>query len=156
MIGYSDSIAAILQLEHGTSSRPRRIMFGFRGRLKWSTLINYCVRSHILLASGTHLNLLLPLQFHLRIGHPSTQTTLHPLPTLTTPTSLLLAPPLSSPTIFHLLLIPFLSSPFIQQLLSGMGMILLPSNQTVPLGLIISAHGCRKAIQIGGALARPG
>ena len=76
------------------------MLFGLKGRLKWSTLINYCVRSRILLTSGTHLSLLLPLQSHLRIGHPSTQTTLHPLPTLSTPTSPLsahLPPPHSIP-----------------------------------------------------------
>ena len=80
VIRSSDSIAAIHQPEDGTSSRPRGIvLFGFKAKLKWSIFINYYARSHILLTSGTHSSLLLLPQLCLKIGHPVTQITYHPL-----------------------------------------------------------------------------
>ena len=43
----------------------KAVLFGFKGKLKWSIFINYYARSHILLASGTHSSLLLLLQLRL-------------------------------------------------------------------------------------------
>ena len=67
-----------------------------------------------------------------------TQTTHHPLPTLSTPTSPLSAPLPSTRIILHLLLHLFLiqhpPSLWTQQLLNGARMLLLLSNQTALLG----------------------
>ena len=83
MIDSSGSITATHQLEHGISPRPKGIvLFGFKGKPKWSIFINYYARSHILLTSGTHSSLLLLPQLCLKIGHHLTQITHHPLPTL--------------------------------------------------------------------------
>ena len=122
-----------------TSLRPRGIMlFGFKEKLKWTIFINFYAISHILLTSGTTSCLLLLPQAHLKNGHPLTQTTNHPLPTLSPPTSPLSAPPHSAPTILHhplyLFFIPHLPSPCIHQLLNDARMPLLPSNQTALLG----------------------
>ena len=139
MISSSDSITADHQPEHGTSSRSRRIvLFGFNKKLKWSTFINYNARSHILLTSGTHSSLLLLPQLCLKIHHSLTQITYHPLPTLSTLTSPLSAPPTSTLTIFYQLLhLFFIIQPHslcTQQLLNGVRMLLLLSNQTALLG----------------------
>ena len=104
----------------------KAVLFGFKGKLKWSIFISYYARSHILLTSGTLL--LLP-QLRLKIGHPLTQITHHPLPTLSTPTSPLSALPPSTLTILHhplhLFLIAHPPFPCIQQLLNGARMLLL-------------------------------
>ena len=84
-------------------------MFGFKGKLKWSIFINYYARSHILLTSGTHSSLLLLPHLRLKIGHHLTQITDQPLPTLSTPTSPLSAPPFSTLTILHYRLHLFLT-----------------------------------------------
>ena len=138
MIDSSGSIAATHQLEHGTAPRPKGIvLFGFKRKPKWSIFINYYARSHILLTSGTLL--LLP-QLRLKIGHPLTQITHHPLPTLSTPTSPLSAPPFSTLTILHhqlhLFLTPHPHFLCTQQLLNGVRILLLLSKQTALLGRI--------------------
>ena len=92
------------------------------------------------LISGTHPSSLLLPQVPLKIEQNLTKITHHPLPTLSTPTSSLSAPPPSALTLtifyypLHLLLIPHLPSPCVQQLLSGTRKLFLRSNQTALLG----------------------
>ena len=141
VIGSSGSITATHQLKHGTSSRPKGIvLFGFKGKPKMECFHQLLCTSHILLTSGTHSSCLLLPQLHLKIGHPLIQITHHPLPTLSTPTSPLSAPPFSTLTILHyrlhLFLTPHPHFLCTQQLLNGVRMLLLLSNQTALLGRI--------------------